>query len=185
MRASSLRRSTSLTTAATRAALGLGSWSSSVKIARTCGTVTAGVFPPQPQPLGLQEPQRQKRQRHVVVPADPTAHLVVAPPDLALALLERLLDPVAAAMHPRHLPTPRLPRVGQGVPRRRLLLATSDHRQALARPDVAVLLLGLDRRQQHLDGAGSFVAVLDLDRAPASRRLPRRPLIHALEQRPP
>src|SRR5438477_1542674 len=80
MRASSLRRSTPLTTSATRAGLGLGSWSSSVKIARTWGTVTAGVFPPQPQPLGLQEPQGQKRQRHVVVPAHPAAHLVVPPP---------------------------------------------------------------------------------------------------------
>src|SRR6266404_991576 len=117
MRVSSLRRSTWLTTSATRAALGLGSWSNSVKIARTCGTVTAGVFSPQPQPLGLQEPQRQQRQRHVVMPAHPTAHLVVVQPDLALALLEHLLDPVAGRMHPRHLATPRLPRVGQRVPR--------------------------------------------------------------------
>jgi len=43
-----------------RAALGLGSRSNSVKIARTCGTVRAGIFPPQPQPLQLQEPQRQR-----------------------------------------------------------------------------------------------------------------------------
>ena len=98
MRASSLRRSTPLTTSATRAGLGLGSWSSSVKIARTWGTVTAGVFPPQPQPLGLQEPQGQKRQRHVVVPAHPAAHLVVPQPHLPFARLQQFLDAVPLAL---------------------------------------------------------------------------------------
>jgi hypothetical protein len=47
MRASSLRRSTPLTTAAIRSALDAGSRSNSVKIARTCGAVTAGALFPQ------------------------------------------------------------------------------------------------------------------------------------------
>ena len=44
MRDSSLRRSTALTTAAIRAGPGPGSRNNSVNTARTCGTVTAGVF---------------------------------------------------------------------------------------------------------------------------------------------
>ncbi len=68
-------------------------------ICRIWGTVTAGVFPPKP-PLQAQEPQRQERQRHVVVPADPTADLVMIQTGLAVAGLEKLLDPVPLALHP-------------------------------------------------------------------------------------
>src|SRR5919108_3201375 len=107
MRASSLRRSTWLTTSATRLALGPGSPSISVKICRTWGTVTAGVFSPQPQPLRLQEPQGQQRQSHVVVPAHPTAHFVVPQPHLPLALLQQLLDPGPRPVRPRPLAPPR------------------------------------------------------------------------------
>src|SRR4051812_44674815 len=98
MRDSSLRRNTALTTAVIRSTLGLGSFSSSVNTARTCGTVRAGVFPPQSQPLGLQEPQGQQRQRHVMAPAYPTAHLIVRQTHLLLALLQPLLNPVPRPM---------------------------------------------------------------------------------------
>src|SRR5579872_7625737 len=91
MRASSLRRSTALTAAAISTNRGRGRRSNSVKISRTCGTVSAGFFPPQPQPLQLQEPQRQQGERHVVLPPRPTAHLVVVQPHLLVALLEQLL----------------------------------------------------------------------------------------------
>jgi len=43
--------------------------SSSVKFVRICATVTAGVFPPEPPALQDEEPQRQKRERDVVMPA--------------------------------------------------------------------------------------------------------------------
>src|SRR3954452_22695947 len=119
MRDSSLRRSTWLTTAAIRAALGAGSRSRSVNTARTCGTVTAGVFPPPPQPLHLQEPQRQQRQRHVVVPAHPAAHLVVPKPYLLLAFFQQPLHPVPLPVYPRQLPALALAGVGQRVPRPR------------------------------------------------------------------
>src|SRR5579872_3697875 len=92
MRDSSLRRRTALTTAAIRSASGAGSRSSSVNTCRTWDAVTAGVFPPQTQTLGLQEPQRQQRQGHVVLPAHPTAHLVLGQPHLLLALLQPLRD---------------------------------------------------------------------------------------------
>src|SRR5438093_450734 len=133
MRASSLRRSTCVTTSAIRSALAAGSLNNSVNTARTCGTVTAGVFPPQPQPLHLQEPQRQQRQRHVVVPAHPAAHLVMPQPHLALALLQQLLHAVPPAVRPRQLPALRLAGVAQRVPRPWLLLAAAQHHQALAR----------------------------------------------------
>src|SRR5438445_236179 len=50
MRASSLRRSTWLTSSAICRALGGGSRSSRANTARICGSVRAGVFPPQPPP---------------------------------------------------------------------------------------------------------------------------------------
>src|SRR5437870_10271611 len=112
MRDSSLRRSTALTNSAIRSAFGRGSLSSSVNTARTCGTVSAGVFPPEPQPRGLHEPQGQQRQGHVVVPARPATHLIVRQPHLLLAFLQPLLDAVPRPVHPRQLPTPRLVGVG-------------------------------------------------------------------------
>ena len=99
MRVSSLRRRTALTAAATRSAVGAGSRNSSVNTARTCDPVSAGVFPPKPQPLRLHEPQGQQRQRHVVLPAHPAAHLVLGQPDLLLALLQPLLDAVPRPVH--------------------------------------------------------------------------------------
>src|SRR5437588_4333823 len=124
MRDSSLRRSTWLTASAIAAASGWGWRSKAVKSARTCAAVTAGVFPPQPQPLQLQEPQGQQRQSHVVLPAHPTAYLILRQADLLLALLQTLLDAVSPAVHLRQLPTPRLPRVGQRIPRLRLRRTT-------------------------------------------------------------
>jgi hypothetical protein len=81
-----------VTCSAIRSGLGVGTRSSRVKISRTCDTVTAGVFPPEAPPLQDQEPQRQKRQRHVVVPAHPTPNLVVRQPGFTLAGLKGLLD---------------------------------------------------------------------------------------------
>src|SRR2546421_13014309 len=121
MRASSLRRNTLLTTTAIAAALGRGCRSNSVKIARTCAGVTAGVFPPQLQSLQLEEPQRHQRQGHMVMPTHPTADFVVIQADLLVALREQLLDPVPRPMHLRHLPPPRRVGVAQRVPGSRLV----------------------------------------------------------------
>src|SRR4051794_16576721 len=137
MRASSLRRSTWLTTAAIRSTLALGSRSSSVKIARTCAPVTAGVSPPPPQALHLQEPQGQQRPRHVMVPPHPTPHLVMTQPHFALAFFQQLLHVVPLPMHLRQHRAPFVPRVAQGVPRPRFLLTRPHHDPPLARPDVA------------------------------------------------
>src|SRR5713101_3561398 len=101
MRASSLRRNTWLTALAICPGLGGGCCSNRLNTSCSCVTVNAGVFFPQLPPLQRQEPQRQQRQRHVVVPADPTPHLVVAQPDFALAFLQDFLYPVPLALHPR------------------------------------------------------------------------------------
>src|SRR5512144_244046 len=100
MRDSSLRRSTRLTTSAISFGVGAGWRSSRVTTCRIWDTVTAGVFPPDSSPLQAQEPQRHQGQRHVVVPADPTPHLVVVQPRLAVAGLEQLLDPMPLTLHP-------------------------------------------------------------------------------------
>ena len=91
MRASSFRRSTRLTCSAISAALGGRGCSNRLNTSRNCGTVRAGFFPPKLPLLALQEPQGQQRQRHVVVPAHPAAHLVLPQPHLAFAGPEQLL----------------------------------------------------------------------------------------------
>src|SRR5271169_2741067 len=98
MRASSLRRNTRLISAAICVGPGDRGWSSLAKSWRICATVNAGVFFPHPVLLPDDEPQGQQRERHVMVPTHPTAHLVVPQADFSLAGLEQLLDAVPAAM---------------------------------------------------------------------------------------
>src|SRR5919197_396610 len=132
MRASSLRRSTRLTSAAICPGPGGGRLSSWLNTWRTWAGVTAGVFPPQPPPLPRQEPQRQQRQRHVVVPAHPRTHLVLPQADLALALPEHLLHPVPLAVYPHQRGQRLLPDgVAHAVPRPRLPLHGADDDQRL------------------------------------------------------
>src|SRR5438270_990175 len=102
MRASSLRRNTWLTALAICPGLGGGCCSNRLNTSCNCATVNAGVFFPQLPPFQRQEPQRQQRQRHVVVPADPAPHLVVAQPDLPLPFLQDFLHPVPLTMYPCH-----------------------------------------------------------------------------------
>src|SRR6266511_2134605 len=59
---------------------------------RTCGTVKAAVFFPQPAALPHQEVMREQRHRHMLVPATPRAHLIVIHPDFALAFQDGRLD---------------------------------------------------------------------------------------------
>ena len=66
---------------------------------RTCGTVNAGAIFFPPTGLDDQEPRRDHRQRHVVVPTAPVPHLVLAQPRLALGPLQALLDPVLRLRH--------------------------------------------------------------------------------------
>ena len=87
---------------------GGGCCNSRVRISRTCGTVAAGVFFSHRQTLQAQEPQRQQRQRHVMMPADVTANLVMIQAGLALAVLQHLLNLVSSSVGPnpvlqRHL----------------------------------------------------------------------------------
>ena len=58
---------------------------------------------PQPPVLPNQQPQRHQARCHVVVPAAPGAHLVVIEPDLAIGVLERLLDELPARSSAHHL----------------------------------------------------------------------------------
>src|SRR5271156_2808977 len=92
MRASSPRCMTRLTSSAICCAVGRGRRSKRVNTSRSCDTVRTVFSPPNPASLQSQEPQSQQRQSHVVVPAHPTAHLIVAQPHFSLALLENLLD---------------------------------------------------------------------------------------------
>src|SRR5262249_54022210 len=118
-----------------RPGLGAGTRSIRVKISLTCDTVTAGVFPPDPPPLAAEEPQRQQRERHVVVPADPAPDLILPQPALALARPEYLLDPVPGEPDPDQLLERHLrPGVAQGVMHPGLRLDGPHHHQPLLRP---------------------------------------------------
>src|SRR5579872_4086125 len=103
MRDSSFRRSTRLTCSAISAALGGRVCNSRLNTSRNCGTVSAGIFPPQLPLLPVQEPQRQQRQRHVVVPAHPTPYLVLPQPHFPFAGAEQLLGPMPPAVGLHHL----------------------------------------------------------------------------------
>src|ERR1043166_7973044 len=155
MRASSVRRSTRLTCAAIWAALGGRGRSSWLNTSRSCGTVSAGIFPPKPPPLQLQEPQRQQRERYVVVPAHPRAHLVLPQPHLAFARPEQHLDLVPLAVDCRQLGQRHLRRRGtERVPDARLLSHRAQDHQALARAGAAVLVLGPPRTTPRPRAAG-------------------------------
>src|SRR5690606_12029080 len=45
------------------------------------------------------EQHRHHHQGHVVVPSKPTTHLIIGHPTLALAILERTLDPESLPLH--------------------------------------------------------------------------------------
>ena len=103
MRASSLRRSTRLTSSAICRRLGRGRRSSRVNTCRTCDTVRAGLFFPLSLSLERHKPQRQQRQRHVVVPAHPTAHLVLSQAALARGSFKTCFHRLALTGHRYHL----------------------------------------------------------------------------------
>src|SRR6266702_183502 len=144
MRASSVRRSTRLTSFAIWLALGGSGRSRQAMICRSCGTVTAGFFPPQPVFLLDQEPQSQQRQGHVVVPAHPTPQFVMVQPYLAFACLQQFFDVMTPTVDAHHLFQGRRDRrVRKRVPGLRLLFDRAYHHQSLARAGPAVLVAGL------------------------------------------
>ena len=69
---------------------------------RTIATESGAFFPQRPVLLH-QEPQGHQACRHVVVPPAPCPHLVVVEANLALGVLERLLDQVPSRRCPHHL----------------------------------------------------------------------------------
>src|SRR5947208_12683256 len=95
-------------------AAGSRRWAGSVTLSRrrTWGTVSAGVFPPQPAAESDEEVLRQERHGGVVVPAAPAAHLVVVQAQLVLRLLDGLLHRPAQPQQPDQR---RGPRVGGGL----------------------------------------------------------------------
>src|SRR2546425_3044120 len=95
MRASSVRRRTAVMSAAISLGDGGGCCNSFVKICRTWGIVMAGVFFPNTAFLQRQEPQGQERQRHVMVPTQPTARFIVSKADLPFRFLEVFFDAMA------------------------------------------------------------------------------------------
>jgi len=103
----------------------------------------------------------------MVVPADPTAHLVVREPRLALRFLEHLLDAV-----PLHVDTHELRerhiarRVRERIPHTRAILDAPDHHQSLLGAD-PLLVLRPDAGPDCLDLDGASLPVADLEALPA------------------
>ena len=78
--------------ASAHCAVSVGRGSTTWSSARTCGTVRAAFFFPEPQAGRDQEVMREEAQGDVMVPADPAPHLVVVQAALALTLLDGPLD---------------------------------------------------------------------------------------------
>ena len=100
----------------------------------------AGVFPPEMESLQFEEPERQHAERHVVVPADPGADLVMREADLALRTSEHLFDLVpAAGGADEFAKRRRLPRgVGEAEAPLGNLVERPDYEQPLPWPDAPV-----------------------------------------------
>src|ERR1700704_451480 len=98
-----------------------------------------------------------------MVPALPTADLVMVQADLAVTLLEQLLNPVPFSMREDHLGQGDLGRrVGKRVPGLRLRLRAANHYHPLDRPDVPLLVEGLHARSLcRLDDQRAFLAGAD------------------------
>ena len=133
---------------------------------RICGTVKAGIFPPEPILLQDQKPQRQQRKCHVAVPAHPASHLIVAQADIALARLQHLLDPVPPPVGLHHSGQRYVTGIRQGVPDLRFLGHRSDDHQPLQRPDPALLAFGLHPRLQRPHHSRTFGPVADHQATP-------------------
>src|SRR5262249_4397839 len=147
MRASSFRRSPRLTCPAMSALLGGCGCKSRDTISRTWGTVSAGVFFPQLSLLPFQEPQGQHRERHVVMPTHPTAHLIMTQPRFPFAGGEQLLCAVPPTVNGHDLNHRHIGRcVRQRVPRLRLPIRGANDDQPFARTDAAVFVFGLPPR---------------------------------------
>src|SRR5262249_42149440 len=145
----------------------------------------AGIFFPHPPPLQRHEPQRQQRQRHVVVPADPAPHLVLPQADLALTLLQRLLHPMplGVRLHQARQAGPP-PRVAQRVPPLRVPARRAAPPPPPPRPAPPPLPLALPPPLQRPHLQRPLLAATHRQRLPARRRLPRRPPLDRLERRP-
>src|SRR6516165_781582 len=182
MRASSLRWSTRVTSSAICRGVGSARPSRREKISRTCGTVMAGVFFSKPPLLLTQEPQCQERKRHVVVPADPTANLIMRQADFALGFVKNLFDAMPLAMDThQHFDVRRA--VAQRVPGSRLGLQGADHQQALRAADPAIFVLRLHSNRQSLNTQRPLVTIANLHGLPTFRRLPGGPAVGTLERR--
>jgi hypothetical protein len=62
------------------------------KSLRSCATVSAGAFFPQPQLQVPQKEMRQHRRQHMVVPARVFAHFIVGHPELGFAFFKALFN---------------------------------------------------------------------------------------------
>ena len=142
----------------------------------------AGVFFSKPPLLLTQEPQCQERKRHVVVPADPTANLIMRQADFTLGFVKNLFDAMPLAMDThQHFDVRRA--VAQRVPGSRLGLQGADHQQALRAADPAIFVLRLHSNRQSLNTQRPLVTIANLHGLPTFRRLPGGPAVGTLERR--
>ena len=145
------------------------------KIWRTCWTVSAGVFFPQSHFLKMQKPKRQKRKRHMVMPANPTADFIVGKTRFALGFLKELFDSVTLGVNPNEI-LQRHVRAGVGkyIPGARFFLDALDHDQSLFGA-YSPVESGTHLSLNGPDFQRSLFSVTNRESLPARRRPPIRP----------
>ena len=120
----------------------------------------AGIFFSHLPSFLAQEPQRQHRECHVVMPTDPTPHFVVIEPDFALGGLEHLFDSMSFAVSAHQFTQGDLGAgVAQGVFELRLA-HDPGHEQPLFRADLAIEP-GANARRHRVDIERAFLAGAD------------------------
>src|SRR5262249_50899168 len=152
---------------------------------RIWGNVIAGVHCFSPLGFWDQKPGCQERQRLMLLPARPIAHLIVGQTRFALAALYTVLDAMCGFRHTGKLPQRGLRRsVGQVIIDLHPLLVVAiavahDHHPLL------VALLPSVRARHHasfdpLDHQGAFRAIADINPLPDVITERLAPLLHAL-----
>ena len=159
-----------------RARLQSGSPNSVRKAAAASCTEAPGVFFPESSLLQCEEPGRQDREGHVVMPADPGSDLVVGQSCFALGPLEAFFDQVAILGNSNEFGK----RDGQVCIGKieailGIVLEGAGHQERLYGTDV-LLILGLNGNADRLDFHGAHLSRTDDKARPGGWRLLVSPL---------
>jgi len=150
-----------------------------VKRLAVSGTVSAGVFFPQPPVFADKKPMTQETHAHVMVPADPGTDFVMVHPEVVLGDLEAFFDPVLVGCDLGQ-DSPRRTRIGVGkvILILGLLTKTARHHRQFIRAHF-VAKMGTHSRGGDFQVQGALFSLSNPKARPSLRRQGLRPSVEA------